>query len=158
MLAVLKFESCLRNKNLFNKFYTHYFRMDNQFNSQEWSLPMSSTMKELEKVCFLFYFGLCLLYFLCFINQILIYFSTTLPVHLLDQCITWVYQFSLCALLLLHRVIIVPLRTRRFKKSTGVKSQTISARRRLPSEEGHSPRRKIEQFAQRFCMLARMLL
>jgi hypothetical protein len=69
--------------------------MDNQFNTQEWTLPMSSTMKELEKVCFVFYFGLWLMYFVCFIDQKIIYFSTILLVHLLDQCITWMYQLSL---------------------------------------------------------------
>jgi hypothetical protein len=33
-----------------------YFRMNNEFNSQEWSLPGASTMKELEKVCLLYLF------------------------------------------------------------------------------------------------------
>lgn len=145
--------------------------MDNQFNgymfqggpsqggdnSNELSLPLPSTIRELEKVCFL-PFGFCISYFKCFTNHISVFFSTTLTVHLVDQCITWACHLSLQVLLSMHHFLLLPPRTQRLKRSMEPKSQTIRGRRGLPSEEGHSPTRKTGQSAQHFCMLARTLL
>jgi hypothetical protein len=127
-------------------------------NSNELSLPLPSTIRELEKVCFLPNLDFAYRTFYGSLITSLFFFSTTLTAHLVDQCITWVYQLSLQVLLSMHRFVLLPPRTQRLKRSMEPKSQTIRGRRGLPSEKGHSPTRKTGQSAQHFCMLARTLL